>query len=60
MYEPASEALQVRIHGLAAKLAQKLNEPSAGQVIVQPQFTGKIGDVSSGGDAIVPAIVAGN
>ena len=39
---------------------RKLDELPAGHVLVQAQFAGQVGDVPAGGDAVVPAVVAGD
>jgi hypothetical protein len=45
---------------LPAQPAEELDELPAVHVLVQPQLAGQVGDVPPGGDAVVPAVAAGD
>ena len=48
------------LHRLTAQPAEELDELTAGHVLVQAQLARQVGDVAAGGDAVAPAVVAGD
>ena len=46
--------------GLAAQPAEELDKLAAGHVLVKAQLARQVGDVPPGGDAVAPAVVAGD
>src|SRR5438270_2949640 len=45
---------------VAAKAADEMNELPAGHVIVKAKLAGQVSNLPPGGDAVAPAIVAGD